>query len=461
LSGTPSVRPTPVPLTGADCFLRAFDGETRRVNGSSHLSQLVLRLGPGFDPEKLRRVLHEFVRANPITRSPIKRPFGIGPPVYRVDQADRSRLPPVNVHEGKLPPGVPTLTDVVPLPAVFRERLNATFSAVRGELLEVDVVQYEGGSLGTDVAFTWLHLLFDGSGSENFVRLLDACARGAKGPQDLPAGEWETTQVAGTAGERGAKARAWQAHVESFAANVPHSLTGPSRRARQALTAPVYTLDIDASSRVVERAKERAGFLTPMLFYLAASVRAHLAVFERRGTDPGSFVVPLPVNLRPKGAEGAVFRTRVSMMWFQVLPEAARDLDTLVDELKRQRRDMIKGGAIENGVAAMDWARYAPSRVYATMARRSFGGELCSFFFAFTGDFLPGLEVFVGAPILNGFHVPSVPASPGSGAIMSLREGRLNVAHVHQEGALDEAELACFRDQLFADLLGEGQGNLS
>ena len=70
-----------VPLTGADCFLRAFDRETRRTTGASHLSQLVLRLGPGLDPERLRGVLHEVARANPILRAPIGRRFGIGAPV--------------------------------------------------------------------------------------------------------------------------------------------------------------------------------------------------------------------------------------------------------------------------------------------------------------------------------------------------------------------------------------------
>jgi hypothetical protein len=287
------------------------------------------------------------------------------------------------------------------------------------------------------------------------------CVAAAPPADALPEGEWDVTTVPGGAGERGDKARTWQAHIESFAENAPHSLAGPSQKVRQALDAPVYTLDREASARVVERAKAMAGFLTPMLFYLAASVRAHQAVFALRGTEPGSFVVPLPVNLRPKGAEGAIFRTRVSMMWFQVLPEHARDLEGLVAELKRQRREMIKGGAIENGVAAMDFARYAPGRLYAMMARRSFAGELCSFFFAFTGEFLPEIDEFLGAPILNGFHVPSVPASPGSGAIMSLRDGRLNVAHVHQEGALTDSELACFRESLFADLLGEDEKDQS
>jgi hypothetical protein len=143
------------------------------------------------------------------------------------------------------------------------------------------------------------------------------------------------------------------------------------------------------------------------------------------------------------------------MMWFQVFPEQVDDLDALVDELKRQRRHRVKSGAVENGVAAMDFARFAPARMYAAMARRNFKGELCSFFFAFTGEFLPGLSSLLGAEILNGFHTPSVPASPGSGAIMSIRDGRLNLAHVHQRGVFDASELEIFRDQIFEDLVGE------
>jgi hypothetical protein len=443
-----------VPLTGADCFLRAFDAETRRTTGASHLSQLVLRLGPGLDVTRLRATLHDVARANPILRAPIGRRFGVGAPVYRLARARRAPLPPVALHAAKLPPGMQAPIDGVPLPRLFHERLNEPVAARRGELLRADVVAYDDGRQGADLAFTWLHLLLDGAGSEAFVRFLDQCARGERPPDALPAGEWEERPLAGRLGERGARARAWQAHVEGFAARAPHSLAGPLRRTRQALGYPLYTLDRERSARVVERANARAGFLTPALFYLAAAIRAHHAVFEARGEDPGSYVVPLPVNLRPPGAEAPLFRTRVSMLWFQVLPEQVGDLDALVEELKRQRRALVKTGAAENGEAAMDFARFAPSRFYAAMARRSFAGELCSFFFAFTGSFLPGLERFLGAPILNGFHAPSVPASPGSAAIMSLREGRLNVTHVQQRGVLDESERQIFQERLFADLLG-------
>jgi hypothetical protein len=242
--------------------------------------------------------------------------------------------------------------------------------------------------------------------------------------------------------------------MSGFAALPPHSLAGPLRRGRQDLRYDLETYGREETAAIAARATEKAGFLTPMLYYLAAAIRGHDAVFRARGVDPGAYLVPLPVNLRPKGAEGAVFRTHVSMLWFHVAAEDARDFDGLLGVLKAQRRDSIKAGLVEAGVAALDYARFAPARLYARMARRSFGGELCSFFFAYTDQFLPGLASFLGAPIENAFHAPSVPPSPGSSAILSIRDGRLNLTHVHQRGVLGDEERALLRRRMREDLLG-------
>jgi hypothetical protein len=454
-----SARPSPIPLTGADCFLRAFDAEVRRCNGASHLSQLVLRLGPGFDPDALRKTLETVVHANPILRAPIRRPLGCLPPVYRVERAAAAALPRVEV----LPVAAESNLDgegrEAPLPALFAERLNARFDGARGDLLRVDVVPYAGGSGGTDLAFTWLHMLFDGSGSERFVRFLDEVQRGARTADDVPADDLAGAPTAPAIAalglrERGRLATTWRERQQALALRPPRSLAGPLARRPQVLRVRLATLGRDATRRATERAAAQAGFLTPMLFYLAAAIRAHAAVFRARGLDPGSYVVPLPVNLRPKGAEGAIFRTRVSLIWFQVMPEIVDDLPALLAELKSQRLAAIKGGLIEAGSAAMDFARMAPQRLYARMARRVLGGELCSFFFAWTDEFLPDLDRFFGAAIRNGFHVPSVPASPGSGAILSIRDGRLNAAHVHQAGVLSQDELELFSRTLVRDLTG-------
>jgi hypothetical protein len=160
------------------------------------------------------------------------------------------------------------------------------------------------------------------------------------------------------------------------------------------------------------------------------------------------------VDLRPKGGEGAVFRTRVSMIWLQVRAERTRELDTLLADLKDVRRRAIREHQVENGVAAMGYALRAPARLYAHMTRRALRGELCSFFFGWTAAFCEGLERFFGAPVLDGFHAPSVPASPGSGLVFSLVGPRLNVTHVRQRGVLSEVELALFREALVRDLTG-------
>ncbi|HEY5658635.1 MAG TPA: hypothetical protein VIY27_12675, partial [Myxococcota bacterium] len=400
-----------------------------------------------FDVEIFRKLIEQLTRAHPIVRAPIRRRFGLGPPVYRIDAAARCEPPPIRVHEAPAPDAG--------LPRSFSERLNESHSLRRGELLRFDVVRYAGGAAGTDLAASWAHLLFDGAGSERFVRWLHDCFRGACEPATLPRPDELAPAHREGPGmrERGDRARAWQRWLHQMGDPPMRSLAGPLRRARQALRYDVHTFTSGETERVVESARRRAGFLTPMLFYLAAAIRAHRAVFQARGVDPGSFVVPLPVNLRPKGAEGAIFRTHTSLLWFHVLRERAECLDALLSDLKQQRLAAIKAGHVENGRYAMDFARFAPARLYSRRARAALRGELCSFFFAYTGEFLDGLQHFLGCEIRNGFHVAPVPPSPGSCVAMSLYGDRLNVTHVYQEGVLSDRERDVFRAQLRADLL--------
>jgi hypothetical protein len=439
-----------VPLTGADCFLRAFDADIARWNGASHVSQLVLRLGPGFDLDGFAKRIEEAAWAQPILRAPVRRRWGIGAPFYRTGGGAPGPMPAVHVHEADAPPDGEEA-----LPPVFQSRLNEPRSLRRGELLTVDAVRYAGGARGTDLALSWSHLLFDGAGSERFVAWIDECHRGERTPGELPHPDELATPDAPPRPmkERGDAARSWQRWQSGFGQHPVHSLAGPRRKLRQALATDLMSLPPDESERALANASRRAGFLTPMLFHLAAAIRGQHAVYRARGVDPGSWLVPLPVNLRARGGEGAIFRTHVSLIWFQALPEVVEDMDALIAELKRQRLAAIKARQIENGVEAMDFARFAPTRLYAHMARLAQRGELCSFFFAYTGGFAPGLERFCGAEVHNAFHVPPVPPSPGSCVAISHRPGRLNLSHVHQQGVWTADDLAILRESLRTDLL--------
>jgi hypothetical protein len=443
--------PRLLPLTGADGFLRAFDADTRRRNGASHLAQLVLRLGPGFDAEAFRAVLAETARANPILRAPIRRRLGLGIPAYRLDAARDERWPAFVLH-----PAPPALrAGPAPVPELFFRRLNEVRHPRRGELLRVDAVPRGGDRPGTDLAFTWLHMLFDGAGSERFASFLEERRRGtapAVPTADRPDAKPEV--VLPGARERGAMAMTWQRGMQQIGTLSARSLAGPVRRVPQDLVYDVHAFSAEQSAAIVGRAAALAGYLPPMLFYVAAAMRAHDAVLRARGSVPESYVVPLPVDLRPKGGEGGVFRTRVSMIWLQVRADRVADLAALLADLKEVRRRAIRERQVENGVAAMSYALFAPVRLYARMTRRPLGGELCSFFFGYTAAFCEGLDRFFGADLLDGFHAPSVPPSPGSGLVFSLFGERLNVTHVRQRGVLSEAELGIFQGALLRDLTG-------
>jgi hypothetical protein len=440
MTSSPQPEGSRLPLTGADCFLRAFDAQVRRYSQASHLSQLVLRLDPGFKLSRLQEVVREVAGAHPILRAPIRR--GLGAPHYRLDRP--GPFSQVTEHAG----GARRET----LPPVFAELLNGVMEPRRGELLRFDAVSYDDGCV--DLAMTWLHMLFDGSGSEYFATRLAEIEAGTRSIANLaPSEEIASASQTGLRG-RGEQARAWQQQFRALAAHPPRSLAGPLRREPQSLEFDLTIFDPPESEQIGERARTLAGFLTPMLFYLAATIRAHDAVFLARGARPESYVVPLPVDLRAKGGEPAIFRTRVSMLWFQARADEVDNLETLLARLKQQRKELIRSGSVAAGLAAMDFARFAPKHLYAQMARRDFSGELCSFFFAFTDQFMPDCEYFFGARVRNGFHVPSVPPSPGSSAILSLRGDRLNLTHVRQRGVFRGGELDIFREQLKRDLLG-------
>jgi hypothetical protein len=334
---------------------------------------------------------------------------------------------------------------------MFSAAMNETFDGRHGELLRFDLVRYADGT--SDLALTWLHMLLDGTGSELFVGALAAVGAGSRQSIGVDAGPDSPAQPMSFR-ERGDRARAWQAFQKSFAARPPASPAGPLRRVRQDVDYRLVTFERAETETIVANANRAAGFLTPVIFYMAAAIRAHHRLFQRRGAVPESYVVPLPVNMRPKGAEGAIFRTHVSMIWFQVLPETVEDFAALVEDLKRQRRKAIREGLVESGIHAIEFARNLPAGLFGRMVRRTFGGELCSFFFAFTGDFAANIEHFLGAEVQNGFHVPAVPPSPGSCAAMSIHRGRLNLTHVFQRGAVSEREVALFAEDMRAELLG-------
>lgn len=424
-----------LPLTGSDAFLLALDYESRTHNDASHLAQFTLKTDDGFRVERFAEEMNRLTRTCPILTAPISRPYFFKPPHYRLSKYNRSRS--ILTEERT------EVMDGIDIPEMIQERLNEIRNPARGQLLDIDLYPVESG--GWWISFTWLHMLFDGRGIETFVDRLARIGRGELEPvEQFSENEVELSSSGGSFLERLSVFRDWGDTMKEWSDPSPSSLAGPLDQQPKQLRYHLEQFSREETEKLKSFVRDRLGMGIPMLFYLALSIRAHRAVFQVRGEDPGKYFVPVTVNNYPDAQQRPLFRTHVSFLWFRVAPTVAESLDDLLELLKSQRLEMIKDRVHEQFHDAMSITRYFPRWLNARMMRRETEGELASFFFSYTGDLLPETDQFFGGAIEKMIHAPAPPASPGSSFIWSLRSGRLQLTHLYDIHAVapEEREIA-------------------
>jgi hypothetical protein len=427
------------PLTGSDSFLLALDYESRHYNDAGHLAQFCLRVDDGFDPGQLSEAVADLRPSVPEVTSPIERPYYVAPPCFRLDKADTSSS---ILHVADQP-----LSANGDVPDEVQSRLNDVMPPSESRSLDIRVWPAEDD--GWWVVFTWLHCLFDGRGIETFVRSLQE-GRVTEQRDGDPSSLADRDRSGFL--ERLQETREWAQTMREWSDPTPRSLAGPLQERAKKLRYRVHQWSEETTRRLRKYVDEEIGASIPMLFYLALSIRAHKAVYDQRGTDPGQFLVPVTVNKYPDGDQRPLFGTHVSFWWFRIEPKVATDFTQLIDHLKRQRLELIKDEFHEQFNRAMSVTRYFPRWLNARMMRRETEGELASFFFSYTGELVPSVDQFFGGGIERMFHAPAPPASPGSSFVWSIRSGQLQLTHLFDQQAVsrDERERAIrtLRDDL-------------
>jgi hypothetical protein len=93
-----------------------------------------------------------------------------------------------------------------------------------------------------------------------------------------------------------------------------------------------------------------------------------------------------------------------------------------------------------------------PSWLYMSFISLQMKGPFASFFHSHTGEFAAGLNQFLGAEIINAFHVPGVPTPPGTGIFCNEKNGKLVLTTCWHETVLQDAEREMMMEQLLEDL---------
>ena len=402
-----------------------FDYELRRKGFAGYSCQIVLELSAEIDPVRLEKRLAELARRNPILNSRPGRTWNLRP-----CWKPTCNLPRVRIH-----------TDT---PGLTQKLFNEPLAIHRGELIRFDVI-------GRTVIFTWAHTLMDAKSAEYFLALV--------GDETLtepePAPDWYAQRATAAGGLRARFRQAWPAleRLEKFKQALPVSLARQRPATSPRMIYKVVTFSLEESAAVRTNASRLCGFLGDTNFRLAAALVELHQLHQRTGCASASYVMPIPVGLRPKGSRAPLFSNQLTMMLHQFLPDQLENIGQAVKVIKDQRAECLRDGQIDASIALGQLFRALPLRFYMWMVKHELRGEICSLFFGDTSAVDPALNQFLGADITSFAHLPFITMPPGIGMVFYEFRKQLQFTLVHAEGTLTSGELEEFSQRLRGQLL--------
>lgn len=439
-----------------DAFVFATEGQMRRRGQGRHVSCTLLELDSQPDLKALAAALQETMRRHPMMGAKGKRTFP-GPKLWYVKCDSAADAIPLSIWkengaifaDGKPCESLESLIDFL---------LNDA-----GEELEsprrcnarVDVLAREDGSWW--LVLTWRHIVLDGVGAEWLLREIAALCENHDGPSVSPSFSVPTGSTKPSLHERWKATRPMLDHLMSLVKGGIHSFARKGAAIGR-VKFEYQVLTTEETLEIKQRAATVCGPLIQTPFFLACAIRAHDAVWRTfRGGPPEQLVAALPVQERPRGKAGPIFRNNVSVMFLHALREETSDLETLTAALLKRQQQMMRSKLAESFAEMQRWMMFLPGPVYAFFLEKQMKGATTSFHHSHTGSFAGGLERFAGAAIRNGFHIPGFYAPPGTGLFVSEKNGRMTVTVSWRDGVLTAEEAVVLKEAFLESLIGEPQ----
>ena len=390
----------------------------------------VMRLGNGFEVERLRRRIAESPIMDWLARAQIFRPVpAIFPPLWRT-----SAKPKTILFEHQIDGGNPPW----PLPDFVAQR---ELHASRGPGLAFDVVPHADGT--THLFLSWNHTHLDARGLDLLLNHLNADekANGAPGVQNLISPKQLGWDLAG-----------WWPNVKQARGSVKwldesgkeplFSLLPPGPRPRQCRSHyRVIYFSGEETARIDARCQQFSGGFRRSHFYLAASLRALHQVAAQRGNQDAAYLIPVPHDTRRRGANGPIFSNHLSILFYRIEPKFAGRLGDILGELGRQMTDQIRDKFPESCMAALDMFKPLPVGFYVNHLGKPTRGKFAAFSFSDSGETCAGLKDFLGGIILDVTHLVPAWRPPGLMIVFLRFNNRLSVQISWVDDCLKPAEV--------------------
>jgi hypothetical protein len=181
--------------------------------------------------------------------------------------------------------------------------------------------------------------------------------------------------------------------------------------------------------------------------------KAMSALWDKRGLPDVPNLVPISVDVRPKGEAGAAIGNWLAFHFARFRPSETDDVDGLAKSLRAQMTEAMRAGQIDANAVAMEFLRYRPLWMMPSSLPGGAREGTFSFNCADVRDFPPALETMFGRRIVNAYHAPAVLPRPGVGVFFNRCGSKHNLVISWVEGAVSEDEVAHI-----VDLVREGMG---
>ena len=311
--------------------------------------------------------------------------------------------------------------------------------------MRFDLVERAGGK--QDLIFTWSHLLMDATAAEHFLTAVSdekiILPPGNSQPPGAPA-KWP---------ERLELMKKSVAQLDKFCEQQPRALPTRHPLAPRELAYRVEKFSAEETARVRAHGVKLCGALGDAQFHAVTAALELHQLHKKLGAVTKSYLLPMPVGLRPKGRVEPLFSNQVDMLMVQFLPEHLETPTLAVAALKTQAMQALRENSVSYGRKLAELFSFLPLPIFMRVLKHGLKGEICSLFFGDTGNVNPKLENFLGVAVENFTHLAAVTPSPGLGVIFYYFRGELRVSIVHAKTVLTETEAAEFATGLRERLL--------
>jgi len=186
---------------------------------------------------------------------------------------------------------------------------------------------------------------------------------------------------------------------------------------------------------------------------LALVGKAMGELWQRRGLPDVPFLVPISVDLRPKGEAGPIFGNWLAFHFARFTRSETADVVRLAKTLRRQMADAMRDEQIDANTVAMEFLKYRPLWMMPRYLPGGTSGETFSFNCADILAFPPALETLFGHRVVNAYHAPAVLPRPGIGVFFNRCSTRNNLVISWIDGAAKEEDAT-----RIAEVVREGMG---